>query len=516
MAIINTNIATITDSEDITLVNNPSFIIFKGLNSGNNTIVPFNITIKAYTPTEDLPAAANLLFTEINTLSKHTFQGTKNKNLIAGNSNFFYISTNPTITANNLASCIRNDGWFRSNFDISTNSNVITLLARRKNPNVSFRIEKTTANNSFIDVASTEYIITNNDTLFNSVVELDVYNSPTNRYITSASKTYVENDVWFDVNNVLNRTIKSYPNLLFNHNIIVDSGSSVGYYYKSKRIKDYETEYINTSKNKYVVDGFTRTLEENNLDNYIYNPTVDEKIEILTNNLDRYYNVGEDVTANIIIKDNSDTQTSDFRVGLLIKYYENNKLINENIIDTNDNYNLINSIYISADKIIVNDRTKYFDIVFVKVPISSPDDYYEISSYIRYTVLDKCNTTKGFLFLNRLGGWDSYYFNADFSTEFKTDATRSFKTLQPNYKISDTYEKVERKDVDEVFVIKSMADKKTADWLKELSTSKYVYSLDEDNRYVIVTDFDLSISDKDLFEVTMKYTFADTYNTNIK
>lgn len=75
---------------------------------------------------------------------------------------------------------------------------------------------------------------------------------------------------------------------------------------------------------------------------------------------------------------------------------------------------------------------------------------------------------------------------------------------------------MERKEVDEMFVIKSMVNKETAEWLKELSTSKYVYSLFYNNRYVIVQDFGLSIGDKDLFEVTMKYTYTDSYNTNIK
>jgi len=509
--VINTDIATIIDSEAITLVNNPSFIRFIGLGDDNNVIPTFEITVNAPANTND----GFFTITEIATDTKHTFKGTQNKDLILGNTNIFYIHpTNNTITANNIAACILRDGWFKSSFNISTVNNKIIVVGKRKNPNFSFSISEVSNINLSYD--NPDYIITNNNSLYNSTIELDVYGND-NKFITSVSKTYIDGSgLWFDINNTLNRMMVSYPNLLFNTNTLVDSGSTMLYNFKAKRTKNYETEYFYQSPVKYVIDGFVRTLEPNNIDEYIYLPDVDEKVNILTNNTNRYYNVGEDITANFIYKD---VQLSDaFKIGCLIKYYENTKLVDEEIINVSDDkYNLVNSIYITADKINITEDTQYFDVVFIKIPTASPTDYYEISTSVRHIILDVCNANKGFLFLNKLGGWDIYYFNSDFSNEFKTNATTSFKTLQPEYTVSDSYQKVERKDVSETFIIKSMVTKEQAEWLKELSTSKYVYSItNDDNRYVIVNDFDLSVADKDLFEVTMKYQMADSYNTNIK
>lgn len=508
MSKIETNIATITDSDEVTLVNNPSFIIFSGKGDTSAPIPTFELTVKSFTTSEELPAAAQLLFTESVSGTKHTFQGTTNKKLLAGNKNYFYLNSNPVITCNNLVQTLLADSFFKSNFIFSVTNNKLTLTGKRKNPNFSFNL---VYNNTFCTVNTANYVITNTNSLYNSQVELDIYRN--DEFITTVSKSYIDGDVWFDINNILNRVMKSYPNCLFLPNNIIDSGSTMKYKYHSKRIKDYETEYINFSDYKYVVDGFVRTLEPNDINSYVYSPDADNEVEILTNNLNRIYNVGEDISANIIIKD---SEIDNFKIGLLLKYYENNRLVNENIVDTDNGNNLINSIYVTADKILITDRTQFIDACFVRIPNESPDDYYEISSYIRYSILRECNDSYGFMFLNKLGGWDCYYFNSDFSTEFKTDATTSFKTIQPNYKVSDTYERVERKDVDETFVVKSMVNKETAEWLKELSTSKYVYSLFDNNRYVIVQDFDLSIADKDLFEVTMKFVYADSYNTNIK
>lgn len=506
--IIDTNIATIQDADEVTLVNNPSFIIFSGKGESTSPIPTFELTVKQFSSSQELPSAAQLVFTETASGTIHTFQGTTNKNLISGNKNYFYINTNPVITCNNLVQALLGNSFFKSNFIFSVTNNKVTLTGKRKNPNFSFSL---IYNTSFCSVNTANYVITNTNTLYNSQVELDIYRN--DEFITTVSKSYIDGDVWFDINNILNRVMKAYPNCLFLPNNIVDSGSTMKYKYHSKRIKDFNTEFINFSDNKYVVDGFFRTLEPNDINNYVYSPDADDEVDILTNKLNRIYNVGEDISANIIIKDSG---INNFKIGLLIKYYENNKLVNENIVDTDNGNNLINSIYVTADKILVTDRTQFIDVAFVRIPNESPDDYYEISTYIRYTILRECNDSYGFMFLNKLGGWDCYYFNSDFSTDFKTDATTSFKTLQPNYKVSDTYEKVERKEVSETFVIKSMVDKETAEWLKELSTSKYVYSLFDNNRYVIVEDFDLSISDKDLFEVTMKYVYADSYNTLIK
>ena len=120
-------------------------------------------------------------------------------------------------------------------------------------------------------------------------MELDIYRN--DEFITTVSKSYIDGDIWFDINNILNRVITSYPNCLFQPNKLVDSGSNMKYKYHSKRIKDYETEYINFSDYKYVVDGFKRTLEANDLSDYIYSPDEDSEIEILTDNLNRIYNI---------------------------------------------------------------------------------------------------------------------------------------------------------------------------------------------------------------------------------
>ncbi|MDR2950705.1 MAG: hypothetical protein LBV71_16075 [Prevotella sp.] len=483
-------------------------VISSGTEEVDNTIPTFTLTVNSFTSNDALPAAALLTFVENNSKNSYKIQGTTDKSLIDGNKNYFYLNSNPVITCNNLIQALLTVPFFKNNFILSVDGDEFSLVGKRNNPNFSFNV---TYNPSFCSINNTQYTINNSNVLYNSQIELDIYKN--NQYVTTVSKSYIDSDVWFDVNNILNRTMKSYPNCLFLPNNILDSGTTMKYNYNSKYIKNYDTQFINFSENKYVVDGFVRTLEPNDINSYIYSADEDVECNILTNKLDRIYNIGEDISANIIIEPNDDTS---YTIGLLIKYYENNKLVNENIIDTDNGKDLISSIYVTADKILITDRTQFIDVVWVKIPNESPDDFYEISSYIRYKILRECNDSYGFMFLNKLGGWDIYYFNSDFNTEFKTEVTTSFKTLQPNYKLSDTYEKVEFKETEETFAIKSMVNKETAEWLKELSTSKYVYSLFDNNRYVIVQDFDLSISDKDLFEVTMKYTYSDTYNTILK
>ena len=97
MTKIETNITTINDSNEITLVNNPSFIIFSGKGESTAPIPTFTLTVNS-TPSGELPVAAQLIFTETVSGTKHTIQGTSNKKLLAGNKNYFcllYTSPSP-------------------------------------------------------------------------------------------------------------------------------------------------------------------------------------------------------------------------------------------------------------------------------------------------------------------------------------------------------------------------------------------------------------------------------------
>jgi hypothetical protein len=211
-------------------------------------------------------------------------------------------------------------------------------------------------------------------------------------------------------------------------------------------------------------------------------------------------------------------QGNNFNFGLLYTYYTwSGSLIttSEKHLKGKNDFHVLNTCKLFPEIELIEEEFEkevgYFTVSLVRE--GNP-----ISNELRYNVISDCfNKIIEFAFLNKYGGWESYNFNGETETEFKTNRNTIYKNQLPQFTISDEIESVNDVYADETFTVKSnYINTDTVIWLKELSTSKAVYELST-KRYILIDDFNVNYStSKSKFQIEMKYHYSDTWNNNIQ
>jgi hypothetical protein len=130
-----------------------------------------------------------------------------------------------------------------------------------------------------------------------------------------------------------------------------------------------------------------------------------------------------------------------------------------------------------------------------------------VSNDLEYTIRPEClHALRQLSFINRLGGWDAFNFDAGMKDEIKPSVETYNKTVTPSYRKGDSIETVYNTTLANTFTIEGApVTDDVAAWLKELAAACVI--LDNDGNYIIIEDFTLQVTgdNRDMQKPTIKY-----------
>lgn len=446
-------------------------------------------------------------------------------------------------TVNNFCECLKKNIYINNNFTLSipplvdkdnTISNGNTIILKPKNIDKSRILDILSFNfGSFqtevINKEAGKDILLNGD--IDCQIELDVYTDTGIRlgehdidenktilgtYFTTQTKAYSGQPIWFDLNSVPNN-IRIHSNQLPENGLWSNPETVRDFRYIAKRNNGYNRETFFVSDVFYAVNGHCRSLDENNLDEYIYDPTKGEEAKLLTKQPSLFHIKGQVQFLNFLLSKPKGFEDDTIGVMYHLKSQSGAYIAREECHKEKlRNLNSINSIRLDIDTLLDKWEDKGKTTGQVEIYLARNGE--RMSQSINFTILpDYLYKINDFAFLNSLGGWNSFNFAGTNQTEFKSKASTISKTQTPKSSpkemLRSEIESVFAREVEEYFTAQTMPiNAATAEWLKEMSASTAVYEISSD-RYIIVDDMDIKHSSKDdLVTVQMKYHYSDSYN----
>ena len=339
---------------------------------------------------------------------------------------------------------------------------------------------------------------------------LDIYKDiqETDTYTVTLSKTYFGQPVWFDVNSMWENSDK-YSDDFLNTEDWTSAGTVTNFRFVAKRNRGTNNDIFYKSDTLYAITGYGRSLEKNNMAEYVYDAIADNTIKPLTRQPVLTHIKGQKQYFNFILS----ARDSDIKDSLSIVYkyrsqsgsYIGTKEMHKQKTDA---FDIVNTIQLDIDSIVeAHPRTG-----IVEVYLSRNGEIK--SEPLIFHILPEClYKVKDFAFLNSLGGWSSFNFGGMAQTDFKSDATTIYRTQTPDFNISSRIESVFNRNISELFTVQTLPIKaEVAEWLQEMSASIAVYELST-KRYIIIDEFNIKHNTKDdLFTLQMKYHYSDRYN----
>lgn len=532
MGYVSKDIAIITEPKILSLAGVPNYVQFES-KPNVKTVIEVNIQVKA---TPDIPVVRTIL--EIASESEvRTFKGTTDVSEVG--SNVFYISTNPSDTAENLRQALISDSWINSNFEVVIPFNWIsdnpvngdTINIRGKASGADYLITITAPNN----VSNSAYVITwvnntstNNDSISGEAstaeIQLDVYTDPdvfygaddrpVNRakighYVTTLTKTYSGSPLWFDLNALFSQYISFTrpPEVTGWFN----PGTSKVFRFFAK-VKDVNSFSFYQSNALYLLCGYSRLSDNINLEDYAYSRST---VKLLTNKPRTTYVRGQKEYLNFILKDDQRESPNpiDFAVNVLFRAYSTAG----DFLGTLTRCQiprlalaLVNTCVLNIDEVLDN----YPNAGVVKACLVRNGAI--ISNDLEYEIRPDClHKLQQFSFINKLGGWDAFNAGAVVTDEIKPEYTTYNKTATPGFKKGDSIETIYAVTLDNPQLIEgALVTDEVAEWLKELAGAKVV--IDNEGYYVIFDDFDLkpSPASKNMQTLKLKYHLSETLNND--
>lgn len=527
MGYVTKDIAVITEPKQLTLTALSNFIQFA---SKARTQSLYSATIKVNAPTGD---TSQILIVEPSGAG-HSFTGTTDPTLVGGA--VYYIAADHTDTAENIRQTLLADAWVAANFTIKIPAtwtgtalqNSDTLYITSNGYGAEFNIVLTAPNNT----ANAAYTITitnatshNGDSISGEAVtaeiSLDVYTdtgvflgaddkpvstAALGNYAITLSKTYTGVPVWFDLN-ALFAQYGGYtvPPLIPGW---FKTGTLRTYRFIA-RVTGINNYAFYLSNALYVLNGYGKASDPIDLTTYTYSNST---IRLLTNKPRTTYIKGQREYLNFIFSDAQHGVAGIDNWSLKIVYRAYSTVgayIGSTYSDTvtRSNLNIVNTCVLRIDDAL----TAYPAAGLIKVALMRGNAL--ISNDLEYTIRPAAlHKLTQFTFLNRLGGWDSFNFDALPSDAVKVEFDTYTKTITPAHTKSDGIEAVYGAQLDDTITIDGApVTDAVAEWLKELAASKAVF--DSANNYVLKSEFTLTISDgaRNMQIPTMKYSLSETY-----
>ena len=439
-------------------------------------------------------------------------------------------------TAENIRECLMAHIFFRSNFRITVpvinndgvleNGDTVRIQSIGTGHQVAFSFD--TLDASFIRLTGNPEDTINNDTISGGEgivdMEIEMYrdtnvflgmddmpqtNQSIGIHLATLSKSYFDSPIWFDLNSLINSSKKISANFL-NTEGWCDAGTLTDFRFTA-RLAEGTQFYV--SNVLFALTGYDRSLEENDLLNYIYNTQRKNITKPLTKQPTLTHIKGQRQYFNFILSDPERDSPEEYNIGILYKLYSQSKRYIGDVIaheQSHKLFNVANTIKLDIDGAIEGYNAGYVEVYLCRdgVATSEPLSFRILPGFL-YKVND-------FAFLNSLGGWSSFNFSGTAATDFKTSTNTIYKTQTPSHTISSDIESVYTKEVDERFTVQTMPiNESVCNWLKELSSSMAVYELST-KRYVIVDELNIRPNSSDeLFRLEMKYHYSDKYNAII-
>lgn len=394
-------------------------------------------------------------------------------------------------------------------------------------------------------------------------IELDVY-AGTNlflgqkplyhsgRYVTTLSKSYSGDPLWFDLNSLTGK-LTGYSSEFLSGGTAdkpwCDAGTVKDYFFEARLADGFLNDHFYYSGLHFVVNGYNYALDCGNLEeadeqgishlfksnqNFLFGNF--EKFKPLTSRMRRTHIAGQKQYFNFLLEDQNHKISLKPsllpvkpHIGLRYKMYTQSGVFIGDYLDQVqdiDTCAVVNTAQLSLDKFLpeyTDGKGKSYTVGRIDVYLCRwhTDEFYSkndpevlVSTPMIFDILPQhLHKVNDFAFLNRLGGWDSMNFGGVSSSEFKAAPATFFKTLRPGFNRSSELEKVNYKNVQEQFTVQtSPITSEVVGWLREAAASSAVFELST-QRYVVVDDMTLKHSTKDdLFQLEMKYHYTDTFN----
>jgi len=546
---------TVTPAK-VSLAGNPNYIEFSSNATGENRLVEMTLEVIGNGFDEKLDNFTKFTIVEKNSGEQHVFEATTDISSIGGGT--YYIS--PSWSFNKIAEALKN--VLQANSFIGNNFNILFPPITDDEGNITYgRIIKLISKGSGSDYTfnfipgyenpTTQYlkvsgpsVTVSNDSIgggYNPVeIQLELYKdtgiflgeddrpvgSNMGTLAMTLTKAYSYTPIWFNLNILETNNI---PVDFLNATDWVNTGTINNFRFAAKRLisgKDYyDNSLFYYSPVLYTVAGNRRTLEENDLSDYVFNtqerlksPEEIKKVKPLTNQPDFFHIKGQTQYFSFILSDaeHSINVSKEYQLGIVFRIYSQSGRFIADKYDhfkARKNFNEVNTVRLNLDKAIEGYENAGKVEIYLAYRYGSEVPV-DVSKPLKFNILPEClHKVKDFAFLNSLGGWSSFNFLGTEQSEFKAEANTIFKTQTPHYSVSSGIESVYNKNVSEQFTVQTMpVTMGVCNWLKELSASKAVYELST-KRYVIVDEMNIKPNSKDeLFRVDMKYRYSDAYN----
>lgn len=505
-------------SSYILLTNNAEFTLNPTL-----TVNGVNVLVR------DWAAYSRLTITEATGMA-HLFSGTSNRSDVGGS--VYYIAASRADTAENLRQALLSDKWVAANFEVripsiwsnDTVSNGETVNIRSKGAGDEYNIDITGLASAY-NIEWINEVSQNNDSISGEAssveISLDVYVDPpvflgaTDRPTTSEllgtfalslSKTYTGEPVWFDINAPFARSGRY--NIPSSSPGWFDTGTIRAARFVA-RVAGVDNFAFYISNALYMVNGYSYHSDPVDIEDYVYD---NRKIKLLTNKPRTTYMRGQREYLNFILSDMNRgvTGAPDWAVYILYRAYDSvgNYLGNWQSDAVNrTTLSMVNTCSLRIDEVLDN----YPLAGLIKVSLAREGAI--ISSDLEYTIRpQELHTLNQFTFLNKLGGWDSFNFDAPTMEDTRVAFDTFTRTVTPEHTKSEGVESAYAARLDvPLSVTGAPVTDEVAEWLKELAASLVV--LDSAGNYIIKTEFTLPTSEgaKNMQVPAMRYKLSETY-----
>ncbi|SHG14300.1 hypothetical protein [Dysgonomonas macrotermitis] len=366
-------------------------------------------------------------------------------------------------------------------------------------------------------------------------------------YLTTLSKAYSGQPLWFDLNTLMNKRAGYSPNFLDNDNTWADTGTISSYRFVAKRSGEGSNLSVYYSYPLYVLKGYDALLKDSDMEQpdnewHYYAMNFSQKFneasfdtgKALTTMQSRTHIKGQEQYFNFIALNinkgpyltvNPPRTLPTFCLHYKLYTQSGNFITEYTSHEMNEKeFYSVNTARLDLDRFLPTapnqaGTERPVGRIDVCLSVSHYDENYNInipltpvSAPLTFRILpENLHTVNNFAFLNRLGGWDTMNFGGTASTDFKTTASTIFKTLQPQAKPYAEVESVVARSVQEQIVAQtSPVTYEVVEWLRQMSASPAVYEL-RTKRYIVVDEMNLKYNTTDdLFQIEMKYHYTDS------
>ena len=527
MSYLTENIARVGKPAKVALSRSSNFLTIRSI-EGTETKVAVNIEVKLTKNTQQQEELTKLVLRGADGVDR-VFSGVKDKTLL--NANRFFVGETTAETAENIRAILLTDEYLRARFDIIIPpitpvpdwvQNGSTIQIRGKESGEDFALFLTAPGNAgsrYYAIKWEQRQADRGDSLIGNApsaeITLDVYGKPDEskpsdlgNSLVQLKKTYYGHPISFDLGRVFS-TFGGYalpPNAYEWSN----TGTSTSFRV-SASVTTHTTKRFYFSDVLRVLNGRTIENETGDLKDYVCKvneslapPT--SKIKLLSNKPRCNYVKGQKEYLNFIFLDPARKRKveDDYHIGVYYRAFSPvGNLLYETFAQSavRTDFHDVNTLLLDIDSVL----TSAHKASLVEVCLRVRDN--DLSEPIGFDVRPSCwHRVQQFSFLNRLGGWDAFNFDAEVKEENKVTLETFRRPRQADYKKGDAIEDVHASNIRTYYSIESAPlTCETAKWVKEIAVSPAI--LDNEGRRVVLDEFALNIdpTNVDMHRLTVKY-----------